>query len=462
MPEPFSTEVFEAQNVSRDHVLDLGGTRIPFRSVIEDMVFYDTDGTPEASVCTISYERTDTSGPRPVAFVWNGGPGSATSQLHLECLGPYGIGRDGEEMAFRLEENPQCLLDICDLVFLDPVGVGLSRLLKPEKAGKYYCIDGDARSTAFAMIEWLRRRGRWDAPVHIIAESYGTVRACRVLAELGRSPVSESRMVPGIPVKSVVLIGLATSMEKTDCDETLALLPAMAATNWYHTHGGDMASPEMDRFVLSAWDLAARELSGAYFAGDDLPGERAEELAGKLQTFTGLPAAYWLSHNLHLPSPEDFMKRCVSGYQLDLYDSRRKIPLDEPYNPIGNGNMPLKVINGLLLPRLGLDTPRLYYTGNLNVHAAFSFETEKLDGPLMRTHIGCLRDAMRSNGTKALFASGLFDLCTYAGNTSYVVSHAGFPRGHYLHRMYPGGHGVYSTPEGKSAFLRDVRELFLS
>ena len=116
-------------------------------------------------------------------------------------------------------------------------------------------------------------------------------------------------------------------------------------------------------------------------------------------------------------------------------------------------------MNGLLLPRLGCELSRIYYTGNINVNVQFNYETEPLDPPFMRSHLDCLRDSMKANDTmQVLFASGLFDLCTYAGNTRYVVSHAGLPKDRVQNIFYPGGHGVYSSPEGKAAFLKDVRE----
>ena len=463
LPEPFSCEVFTPSRFEKEHRITLRGRDIHFRSVSEDTVFYAPDGHAEASIFTFSYERTDVSGVRPVLFMWNGGPGSATSTLHLECFGPWTISMnaDGQPL-YGLEENQECLLDVCDLVFVDPVGVGLSRLLDPQKASKYYSTDGDARSVAFAMVEWLRRRNRFDSPIHICGESYGTVRACRVLAELGRSPMSESRMVLGIPVSSVTLIGLATSENGSDIDPTLALLPAMAATSWYHRHGGDLSSPEMHAFVEDAWNFGRQELLGAYFSGDELDAEKESCLSAKLEEYTGLSRDYWRSHHLHLVNAKDFMTRSLPGFTLDLYDARKAVPEGTPYNEIGSSNTPIRVMNGLLLPRLGISTERLYYTGNINVNLQFCYETEDLDASCKRTHLECLRDSMLANPQMhTLFASGLYDLCTYAGNTRYCAAHAGLPRERVLVRDYPGGHGVYSSTEGRISFLSDLRDMIL-
>ena len=459
LPEPFSAEVFEASRFEKQHEITLRGETVRFRTVSEDTVFYSPEGKPEASIFSISYERECNDPQRPVMFCWNGGPGSATSTLHLECFGPWGIARDEDgNPVYGLTESADCLLDVCDLVFVDPVSVGLSRLLDPEKQSKYWSVDGDARSVAFFMIEWLRRRGRWETPVYICGESYGTVRACRVLAELGRSPYSESRMVPGIPVAGVALVGLATSDDLCDTELTAAMMPAMAASNWYHH--AELQTVSQNEFVEEAWQFARREVIPALFDGYAIDPAQKQDVAQKLSHYTGMPVDYWMSHDLRIASANDFMTRALPGCTIDLYDARMKTPDGMPYNVIGSTNTPLRVMNGLLMPRLGIDTRRLYYTGNLNINFGFNNETEPLDPPFKRTHIECLRDSMLSNPQmKLLFASGLYDLCTHAGNTRYVVNHAGLPMDRTAVREYPGGHGVYSSEEGRAAFLSDLRNM---
>ena len=213
--------------------------------------------------------------------------------------------------------------------------------------------------------------------------------------------------------------------------------------------------------MAEAWAFAREKLMPALFEGDGLAADEKRDIAAGLAGFTGLPAEYWLSRGLRIGSPRDFMTGLLPGYTLDLYDARIKTPADQPYNEIGGAdNMPLKVMNGLLMPRLGIRIRRLYYTGNINIPTRFNYETEALPEPFKRTHLQCLRDAMRANpGMKALFASGLYDLCTHAGNTRYAVNHAELPMDRVRVREYPGGHGVYSSPEGREAFLKDVRRM---
>ena len=465
LPPGYTTERFTPGRFEEKHSVKIRGVSVPFQTIGEDCLFYSESGEAEASVFSFSYMRTEAeSKGRPVMFFWNGGPGSATSTLHLECFGPWQMDRDESgKPVYGLKEDGDCLLDICDLVFVDPVGVGYSRLLDPGKREKYYSVDGDARSTAFFIVQWIKKYNRWDSPLYLCGESYGTVRACRVLAELGRSPYSESRMVLGIPVAGAVLIGLATSEDESGrpmepgLDLVTAMMPSMAAVNWYHHPEG---KGRLEGFVEEAWSFVKGELLSALFEGDSCQDERVRELSGKLAFYTGMEKEYFVRNSLRLESEEDFMLQVAvdKGGRADIYDGRQLTSLQESYNSIGNENVPLAVMNGLLAPKLGIHMERLYYTGNLTVYPLWNFETEEVEDK--RTHIQCLKAAMESNPQMhLLMASGLYDLCTFAGNTRYVLSHSGLPMERVTAREYAGGHGVYSSEEGKRQFLQDVRKM---
>lgn len=468
LPPEYALERFVPERAVREHVLKIHGEEIPFVSVSEDYVFYDEKGAPEASIFAISYLKKDAAG-RPVMFFWNGGPGSATSTLQMECFGPWQLAKDTDgKTVYGLQDADESILDICDLVFVDPVGVGYSRLLQPDKREKYYSVDGDARSVAFFIIEWMRRNRRWNDPVYICGESYGTVRACRVLAELGRSPYSESRKVPGIPVQGVILIGSAISMGSNPesllepgMELITAMMPAMAATNWYHHPKAEISQKD---FVEQSWNFVREDLLGVLFAGDDCPQEKLESAAQKASYFTGLKKESLVKSRLHISSEEEFCMQVAAdkGCRVDIYDSRVLSPLSGTYNVIGSAdNVPLRVMNGLVAPRLGIAADRLYYTGNLTVIPTWNYDTEVPPAPLKKKkHIDCLRDAMKANPSmQVLFCSGLYDLCTHDGNTRYMLAHSGLPKSQYVHKEYFGGHGVYSSEEGKKQLFADVREL---
>ncbi|MGC2872807.1 hypothetical protein ACDL92_05950 [Ihubacter sp. mB4P-1] len=461
--QPYMIESFEHLNKTASLEILLRHGKIRAEVVTEDHVFYDENGAPEAVITTISHLRTDDGNPqRPVMFIWNGGPGSATSMLQLECFGPYCVCKDGEEKpVYGLETEQDTILDVCDLVYVDPVGVGYSRLLREEAAPDYFSVDGDARSVAFAIADWLKKHSRWNSPIYLCGESYGTIRACRVLAELGRDVIHGNRMMLGLPVAGVILIGSSLSLDGASgrifepaLELLTAALPSMAATHWYHNLQGQC---DRESFLEEAWEFEKRKLIPALFEGDDCPAETVQSLAKELANYTGMEAAYFENTKLHLRSAEDFMIQVVSskGKRVDLYDSRVTSPLAGTYNPVGDGNMPLSVMNGLLAETLGIDTDRIYYTGNLNMNLVWNYAVED-----RRSHMDCLRSAAaRMPEMKILAASGLYDLCTLAGNTRYQFSHSGIAPEQITLKEYPGGHGVYSSKEGKRTFLKDVRAL---
>lgn len=461
--EPYMTEKFEPFDAAVQLEIPLRSGQISVNAVTEDHVFYDEDGRAEAAISTISYLRTDDGNTqRPVMFLWNGGPGSAVSMLQLECFGPYCMAKDEKETPlYSVDVEADTILDICDLVYMDPVGVGYSRLLQEDAAEKYFSVDGDARSITFAIVSWLKKHQRWNSPVYLCGESYGTIRACRVLEELGRDPFYGNRMMLGLPVAGIILIGSALSIGKEgtelidpSLDLITAALPSMAAINWYHNHQKECS---LEAFVEEAWEFGRTKLLPALFAGDACGKEEMSQIAADLAKYTGMEAAYFENSRLTLRSINDFMTQVVShkGLRVDLYDGRVTSSLAGSYNMVGDGNMPIAVMNGILGPKLGTDPERLYYTGNLNVNPGWNYAAEN-----GKSHMECLRAASeRMPEMKILMASGLYDLCTLAGNTKYQFAHSGIAAERVLNREYPGGHGVYSSKEGKAAFLQDVREL---
>jgi len=461
--QPYIPELFTPIHAVKHLELPLSGGMIQADAVTEDHIFYDDEGRAEAVITTISYLRTDDgNSQRPIMFVWNGGPGSATSTLHLECFGPYCICKDGQENpVYGLEVEADTVLDICDLVYIDPVGVGYSRLLREDAAKSYFSVEGDASSVAFVIINWLKRHHRWNSPIYLCGESYGTIRSCRVLEELGREISHGNRMMLGLHVAGVILIGSALSLDAASeriydpaLDLVFAALPSMAAINWYHNRQKDCSR---EKFVEDAWEFGRTKLVPALYAGDDCEKKEIQEIAEKLAMYTGMDAAYFERNRLQLRSIDDFMTQVVSHKQLrvDLFDGRMTSPLSSVYNAVGDGNTPLSVMNGLLAPVLGVEDTRIYFTGNLNMNACWNYEVSN-----GKSHMDCLRAAAeRMPQMKILVASGLYDLCTLVGNTRYQFSHSGITPGKVLAKEYPGGHGVYSSKEGKENFLNDVRKL---
>ena len=167
--------------------------------------------------------------------------------------------------------------------------------------------------------------------------------------------------------------------------------------------------------------------------------------------------SYFVKTRLRLNDVEDFMTQVIAsdGKRVDIYDGRVAQPLAKAYNVVGDNNIPLLLMNGKLAEKLSLNGQRLYYTGNINVNDGWSYSSS-----YNLSNMDCLKNAMnRMPDMKVLVASGRYDLCTLLGNTRYIFSHAGLPKQNLIMREYSGGHGVYSSEEGKKKFLADVRTM---
>lgn len=255
--------------------------------VYEDDVFQGTK--PKAEVFLTSYvlDRPASAGARPVTFAFNGGPGSSSVWLHLGLLGPRRVvmGDVGELSAppYALADNPESLLAVSDLVFIDPVSTGYSRAVEGGKAKPYHGFSGDIESVAEVIRLWTSRHERWMSPKFLAGESYGTLRAAALADHL------QSRYgmyLNGIMLISSVLDLGSIGLNEPDSDRAfVGFLPTYAAVAHYHGKHGRKA---LQTVVDEASEYASRDYPWALSRGRRLVGaERAEHVA-TVARLTGL------------------------------------------------------------------------------------------------------------------------------------------------------------------------------
>jgi carboxypeptidase C (cathepsin A) len=161
----------------------IAGRRIEYTATAGTILLKDQDGQPKASIFFIAYSRDGAGEPaaRPVTFAFNGGPGSSSVWLHLGALGPRRVmlGQEAvpEPPPYRLQNNEYSLLDLTDLVFIDPVNTGFSRAAPGEDAKQFHQVEKDIESVAEFIRLWITSNGRWASPKYVIGESYGATRA---------------------------------------------------------------------------------------------------------------------------------------------------------------------------------------------------------------------------------------------------------------------------------------------
>ena len=222
--------------VESKHELALKGRRLAYTARAGVIPLKDEFDETEAELFFTSYELdgVDDRAARPLTFVFNGGPGSASIWLHMGAVGPYRVRMEKEgwmpKPPYRLEPNEYTWLDRTDLVFIDPAGTGFSRAAKEDLDKRYWSFKGDIESVGEFIRLYLTRYQRWTSPLFLAGESYGTTRAAGLSGHL---------VDKGITFNGIVLISSAMDMRaiyfgQNDDLPFPLFVPTYAATAWYH------------------------------------------------------------------------------------------------------------------------------------------------------------------------------------------------------------------------------------
>lgn len=421
-------------------------------------------GQSDVSVGAIAYTR-DAQADRPVLFAFNGGPGASSTFLHLGVLGPYRLDVPADPAADlpeagKLVSNDGGLLDVVDLVFLDPPGTGLSSREGGDPA-VYSSVVGDAAAVAQAVTKWLAAHGRQDAPVYILGESYGTIRAAAMLdafAEMDGPP----------DLRGVVLLGQALNMIETsqrpdNIVSHVVSLPTLAAIACYYERAAAPCNPR------DGADDAARfgreEYLDALFAGARLDDETRGKIADQLHALTGIPAAYFAANDLHI-SKEAFRVALLrdEGRVTGRYDARYTAPLPTDAGEL-MGPDAFSAVSDLYarampgyLSRFGIVSDPAAYKVLARFEGDWSYgasDSPFSDWPFMTS---VERAAERSKCFRLFVGTGLFDLTTTVGAADYLLAQSDLAPERVTSKTYDGGHMFYSDPASREALLRDLRE----
>src|ERR1700722_15396481 len=248
------------------------------------------DGASRASVFYIAYTRLgeDSAAPRPVTYCFNGGPGSSSVWLHLGALGPRRVrmNEDGTlpKPPFGLVDNQYSLLDVSDLVFIDPVATGFSRADKDEKPETFFGESADLDSVGEFIRLWTTRHGRWLSPKYLCGESYGVFRA----AGLAQHLYSRYGLyLNGLILVSGVLDFATLDDERNDLPFPL-YLPDFTATAHFHQKLPPDLQADLPKAMAEARQFAATEYTTALHQGALLPAEEKKRVIAELARLTGL------------------------------------------------------------------------------------------------------------------------------------------------------------------------------
>jgi carboxypeptidase C (cathepsin A) len=267
------------------------------------------DAPPVARMFCVAYFKKDARAEdRPITFFFNGGPGSSTVWLHMGSLGPKHVVTASDThlpaAPYTMVDNPNSLLDVSDLVFVDMPGTGFGRLIGKEGEKAFWGVDGDAAAFARFIERFDTKYSRWNSPKFIFGESYGTTRSA-VLADLLENKYDTD--LNGVILLSQIF-NFTTAIDGPSANPGVDLpyvlgLPTYAATAWYHKKLPTQPAA-LEPFLKEVEEFAMGPYAHALALGTDLGADEKQQVAEKLHAYTGLPLAYLLKANLRVSGPE--------------------------------------------------------------------------------------------------------------------------------------------------------------
>ncbi len=475
-PEP--PPHYEEDLVEKDHTLVINGSEIPYRSQAGRVLLREEDGKKLASFFFSAYTRTDVADvtTRPIVFAFNGGPGSSSVWLHVGAFGPKRVHLDDEGMPGplpgRLVMNEESILDVADVVFIDPVGTGFSRGIPRDDQKKYHHFKRDIESVGEFIRIYLTRNQRWASPKFLAGESYGTTRSAG-LAEhlLDRHGIYFN----GIILVSAILNFLTGPFDSKTWTFSVGndlpyvvFMPTYAASAWFHGRiAAEHRAKPLAEFLAEVETWAYGEYASALLLGDDLDDETREAVAARLSGYTGVPVEYIEKYRLRL----EILRFCKEllrpeGLTTGRLDSRytgsdRFAGGDtleqDPSNDALTGHF-ASAFNDYVRRELGYESDLPYEVLSLEVHKAWDYEDFK--NAFVDTS-EALRSAMsRNRHLVVLVANGYFDLATPYKATEYTFAHMGLTaqqRNRVHMTYYEAGHMMYVHRESHRRLAADIR-----
>jgi carboxypeptidase C (cathepsin A) len=448
-----------------DHSIKIGGQTIPYKATAQTILLKDEKGEPVALVYSTAYTRSDVKDPstRPIAFLYNGGPGSSSLWLHMGSVGPRRVVTVNAGITppapYKFVDNPECLLDKTDLVFVDPVGTGFSHAAGKSQDKDFWGVDQDVKSLAQFINIYVTRNNRWNSPKFLMGESYGTFRS----AALGSYLQDHDNMyLNGIVLISSVLDLGSISFNPGQDFPYIYYLPSYAATAWYHKVLKDRPD-NLNAFVEEARNYAKSEYASALMKGSALSAAEKSEVAKKVARFTGLNEDYLEKANLRVNLPQ-FMKelqrsRGLTTGRLDArfsgptYDMLGEFAEYDPQETAISGAF-VAAFNSYVREELKFGQDKVYHVAANFGGAQWDWKHQGGDNfgfPGAPNVEGDLVGAMISNPhLQVEVENGIYDLATPFFATEYTMDHLGLSenlRKNIHLKYYEAGHMMYVRDE---------------
>jgi carboxypeptidase C (cathepsin A) len=499
---PATARYTPPQGARSEHQLALGGAPIPYRAEADWLVLRRGE-KPIAEIFHVAYLRSDVPAElRPLAFVFNGGPGAASAYLHVGVVGPRRARFEPQgglpKPPAKLVDNAESWLEFTDVVFVDPVGTGFSRAIaedaapgaaspartdaaaggKPEKVTaqekEFYGLERDLESLGEFIQGYLSKHRRWSSPVFVAGESYGGFRAGKLARKLQEGF--------GVGLNGAILISPALELGLLSPSDYSVIswvdvFPSLAVSAWRHGRSRALpADAPLEKVLLDAERFACGELVSFLAQGDLHPAERRGPLLARIADYLGLPEALVVRSAGRVRASlfcRELLReeRRVCG----LYDAQITTVDPFPDRDSHEGPDPTLfaiervftgAINAHLRAGLNVQTEREYRLLSMDVNRAWRVDNSQHAFELQVGATDDLRYALSLNPhMKVLVVHGYYDLVTPYFSSKRLIESMKLSESQRpsvtLHG-YEGGHMFYTRDDSRAAFTADVRDFMRS
>lgn len=471
-PEP------KPEQSATKHSLRIGGTTLAYTATAGLFIVRDVKGEPWARMGYTAYVK-DGAEPtaRPLTFAFNGGPGSSSIWLHMGALGPRRVVTANAEATppapYRVVDNEESLLDLTDLVMIDPVGTGFSTAVDKGKEKDFWSVDPDIESISRFIAQYTEGTGRWNSPKFLLGESYGTTRGAAIADFL------QARL--GLALNGVVLVSVAMDLESLfvlpgNERPYPFFLPSFTAVAAYH-HALPAEPKDLKALLEEARAFAMGPYASALLKGDRLPGPELEALALRMHDLTGLSVPFLRAARLRV-DPSSFRQELLRdrGLTVGRIDARFTGPSQEPqaekapWDPHGDAVRPAFTAAWLdyVHRDLKFGEGKDYHTSVWDEAFAWDFKHKvgTRTQPMVNTTPDLTHALLTNPHLRVLVLNGVYDLATPFLATEYTMDHLNLPPGfrdHVSMKYFEAGHMMYLyEPELKrmkdevAAFMKAV------
>ena len=463
------------------HQEAVGGRAVHYTATAGNLLIakedHDEIEKPYHSVFYIAYTEDGADAKtRPVTFLYNGGPGSATIWLEMGSVGPMRVISQSPEPTnnppFQTVPNEYSLLDKTDLVFIDAPGTGYSRPVGKGTIKDVAGVDEDLTAFTKFIVRYITVNQRWNSPKFLFGESYGTTRSAGLAATLNEA---------GVQLNGIVLLSSILNYNARSAgldNEYLTDLPTFAAIAYYHNKIANKP-PDVMTFIEQAREFAMGPYAEALYKGNALSDADRDKIATQLSGFTGLSVQYVKDANLRI-TPSRFRKELLRDQNkiLGRYDGRFEGPDADAagefpsFDPSDTGIAGAYVasFHDYLTRELKFTSPDAYNNSGPDLNQNWDWKHRPATASMYNRQqampyvAGDLGDTIRKNPHLKVFsANGIYDLATPFTSTEWELSHMGTDaklRGNVEYGYYPAGHMVYLNVEALKEFRQDLAKFY--